>query len=59
MAGLHNPDQLRKATGKKNPALLAEVQPELKEKLLARGWSEAQFDKLWSDMLEFARRRFQ
>lgn len=58
MAGLHNPDQLRKATGKKNPALLAEVQPELKEKLLARGWSEAQFDKLWSDMLEFARYSF-
>lgn len=58
MAGLHNPDQLRKATGKKNPALLAEVQPELHEKLLARGWSEAQFDKLWSDMLEFARYSF-
>lgn len=58
MAGLHNPDQLRKATGKKNPALLAEVQPELREKLLARGWSEAQFDKLWSDMLEFARYSF-
>lgn len=58
MAGLHNPDQLRKATGKKNPKLLAEVQPELHEKLLARGWSEAQFDKLWSDMLEFARYSF-
>ena len=58
MAGLHNPDQLRKATGKKNPALLAEVQPELREKLIARGWSEAQFDKLWSDMLEFARYSF-
>lgn len=58
MAGLHNPDQLRKATGKKNPALLAEVQPELHEKLLARGWSEAQFNKLWSDMLEFARYSF-
>lgn len=58
MAGLHNPDQLRKATGKKNPKLLAEVQPELREKLLARGWSEAKFDKLWSDMLEFARYSF-
>lgn len=58
MAGLHNPDQLRKATGKKNPALLAEVQPELREKLMTRGWSEAQFDKLWSDMLEFAHYSF-
>lgn len=58
MAGLHNPDQLRKATGKKNPKLLAEVEPELHEKLLARGWSEAQFSKLWSDMLEFARYSF-
>lgn len=58
MAGLHNPDQLRKATGKKKPALLAAIQPELKEKLLARGWSEAQFDKLWSDMLEFAKYSF-
>lgn len=58
MAGLHNPDQLRKATGKKKPALLAAIQPELKEKLLARGWNEAQFDKLWSDMLEFAKYSF-
>ncbi len=58
MAGLHNPDQLRKATGKKNPKLLAAIQPELKEKLLARGWSESQFEKLWSDMLEFARYSF-
>lgn len=58
MAGLHNPDQLRKATGKKNPALLAQVQPELHEKLLSRGWSEEQFNKLWTDMLEFARYSF-
>lgn len=58
MAGLHNPDQLRKATGKKNPKLLAEVQPELHEKLIARGWSESQFNKLWADMLEFARYSF-
>lgn len=58
MAGLHNPDLLRKATGKKNPKLLAQIKPELQEKLYARGWSEEQFSKLWSDMLEFARYSF-
>jgi len=58
MAGLHNPDMLRKATGKKNPAMLAEVKPELEEKLKGRGWTDEQFQKLWSDMLEFARYSF-
>lgn len=58
MAGLHNPDLLRKAIAKKKPDLLAEVHPELREKLLARGWSEGQFEKLWSDMLEFAHYSF-
>lgn len=58
LAGIHNPDLLRKATGKKNPKLLAQVKPELEEKLKARGWSDEQFDKLWSDMLDFARYSF-
>lgn len=58
MAGIHNPDLLRKATGKKNPALLAQVKPELEEKLYARGWIKEQFDKLWADMLEFAKYSF-
>lgn len=58
MAGLHNPDLLRKATGKKNPDLLAEIQPELEKKLKARGWSDEQFQKLWADMLEFAKYSF-
>lgn len=58
MAGLHNPDQLRKATGKKKPELLAQIKPELQEKLKARGWSEQQFEQLWSDMLEFAKYSF-
>ena len=58
LAGIHNPDLLRKATGKKNPKLLAQVKPELEEKLKARGWSDEQFDKLWTDMLEFAKYSF-
>lgn len=58
LAGLRNPDLLRKATGKKNPALLNQVKPELEEKLKQRGWSDEQFNKLWEDMLAFARYSF-
>lgn len=58
LAGMHNPDLLRKATGKKNPKLLAQVKPELEEKLKARGWSDEQFAQLWTDMLEFAKYSF-
>ena len=58
LAGIHNPDLLRKATGKKNPLLLAQVKPELEEKLKARGWSDGQFDRLWADMNEFAKYSF-
>jgi len=54
LAGLHNPDLLRKATGKKNPKLLNQVKPELEEKLKKRGWTDEQFSKLWSDMIAFA-----
>ena len=58
LAGMHNPDLLRKATGKKSPKLLAQVKPELEEKLKARGWSDKQFNQLWTDMLEFAKYSF-
>lgn len=58
LAKLHNPDLLRKATGKKNPKLLAQIKPELEEKLTARGWSSDQFEKLWADMLDFAKYSF-
>lgn len=58
MAGIHNPDMLRKATGKKDAKLLAKVKPELEEKLLGRGWSPEQFEQLWNDMLEFAKYSF-
>lgn len=58
LAKIHNPDLLRKATGKKNPKLLAQVKPELEEKLKQRGWDNEQFESLWSQMLEFAKYSF-
>ena len=58
LAKIHNPDLLRKATGKKDLKLLAQVKPELEESLLSRGWSQKQFDKLWVDMLEFSKYSF-
>ena len=58
LAKIHNPDLLRKATGKKDPKLLAQVKPELETNLLARGWTQGQFDKLWADMLEFSKYSF-
>lgn len=58
MAGIRNPDLLRKATGKKDPKLLEQVKPELEGKLKARGWNESQFNQLWSDMIEFSRYSF-
>lgn len=58
MAGIRNPDLLRKATGKKDPKLLEQVKPELEGKLKERGWNESQFNQLWSDMIEFSRYSF-
>jgi len=58
LAGMRNPDELRKATGKKKPALMAKVEPELKEGLKKRGWTQEQVNKLWEDMLKFANYSF-
>ena len=58
LAGIHNPDLLRQATGKKDPKKLSLVKPELMEKLKARGWSQGQFDTLWADMIEFSKYSF-
>lgn len=58
LAKIHNPDLLRKATGKKNPKLLAQVKPELEENLKLRGWTQKQFDTLWNQMIEFAKYSF-
>ena len=58
LANLKNPDKLRKATGKKDEKLLIEVHEELKQNLLNKGWTEQQFNQLWSDMLQFAKYAF-
>lgn len=58
LAKIHNPDLLRKATGKKDPKLLAQVKPELESNLISRGWSQDQFNTLWADMLEFSKYSF-
>lgn len=58
LAKLPNPDKLRKATAKKKPELLAEIQPELYKGLSDRGWSQEQLDNLWETMLAFARYSF-
>lgn len=58
LAGLRNPDTLRKAVGKKNLDLMMEVKVELEEKLKLKGWSDEQFNKLWDDMLEMAKYMF-
>lgn len=58
MAGIHNPDLLRKATAKKKTELLNQVKPELEGKLKERGWTSEQFNQLWIDMLDFARYSF-
>ena len=54
MAGLHNPDLLRKATGKKDIKLIKQVEPELHQNLLNKGWTEEQFNQLWEDTIKFA-----
>jgi DNA polymerase-3 subunit alpha len=58
IAGMRNPDTIRKATGKKDAKLMAKVEPELREGLYKRGWTREQVDKLWSDMIEFSRYSF-
>ena len=54
LAGLRNPDELRKATAKKKPKLMATIEPELKQGLINRGWSIEQVDQLWDTILKFA-----
>lgn len=58
LAGLRNPDELRKATAKKKPELMAKIEPELKNGLIKRGWSIEQVDTLWNDILKFAKYSF-
>jgi DNA polymerase-3 subunit alpha len=58
LAGLRNPDELRKATAKKKPELMAKIEPELKSGLMKRGWTQEQVDELWTTILQFARYSF-
>lgn len=58
LAGLRNPDLLRKATAKKIPELMEVIEPELKEGLKKRGWTQEQVDKLWDDIIDFAHYSF-
>src|SRR5690606_24198863 len=50
LAKIKNPDSLRQATAKKKVEVLAVVKPELETNLKNRGWTQEQFDILWSDM---------
>ena len=54
LAGLQNPDELRKATAKKKPELMAKIEPLLKDGLVKRGWTEETCDELWKTILDFA-----
>ncbi|MFA5635889.1 MAG: DNA polymerase III subunit alpha [Anaerovoracaceae bacterium] len=58
LANLKNPDELRQATAKKNPKLMAKIEPELKEGLYNRQWTKQQVSQLWDDMLIFAKYSF-
>lgn len=58
LAKLTNPDELRKATAKKNEKLLAKLKPELYDGLKRRGWTIQQLDTLWDIMLDFAKYSF-
>jgi len=58
LANLRNPDLIRKATAKKKPELMAIVEPELKNGLISRGWTQNQVDILWDDILKFSKYSF-
>lgn len=58
LAGLHNPDEIRKATAKKKIKLMAKIEPELKNGLMSRDWSQEQVDTLWDTILDFAKYSF-
>lgn len=59
LAGMRNPDLLRKATGKKIPELMEQCKDELYEGLVnKRGWTKEQVDQLWDIMVEFSKYSF-
>lgn len=58
LAGMRNPDEIRKATAKKDIKKMEKVKPELITGLKKRGWTEEQVDVLWDIIIEFARYSF-
>lgn len=58
LAGLRNPDELRQATAKKKVKLMAKIEPEMKQGLMDKGWTQEQVDTLWDDILKFAKYSF-
>lgn len=58
LAQMRNPDLIRKATGRKDAELMAQVEPELRKGLSARGWTEEQMNELWDTMVEFSKYSF-
>lgn len=58
LSGMRNPDEIRQATAKKKIEKMKKVEPELKQGLMKRGWTQEQVDKLWEDILEFAKYSF-
>jgi len=58
LAGLSNPDELRKATAKKKIDLMNKIKPELFNGLSKRGWTQNQLNELWNTMISFAKYSF-
>lgn len=58
LAGLRNPDELRQATAKKKIKLMAKIEPEMKQGLMDKGWTQRQVDTLWNDIIKFAKYSF-
>lgn len=58
LAGLRNPDELRQATAKKKIKLMAKIEPEMKQGLIDKGWTQDQVDQLWDDIIKFAKYSF-
>ncbi len=47
-------DNVRRIMGKKKPEAMAKLEPELRERMLAKGYSEEAFEALWEIMVPFS-----
>ncbi len=57
-AEMNNPDDLRVATAKKKPAMLEKIKPEFYSGLMKKGWTIAQVDELFDNLLAYAQYSF-